>query len=184
MMTRRRFLHDAAMGSAAVVFPCSRRGATRWACSCSRSAPQWRRTRRHAERIAGLGYEEVETYGIDPAGLGYYGMPAKDFAQRLRDHKLTTPSGHYDLNLRDDQRRRSEAVRRPLHRGRALLGQAYITWPLLDAARGRSSKFKTVARTAERRSARGSRRPGCSSRITTTMASSSSRTARSATTSS
>ena len=31
-------------------------------------------------------------------GLRYYGMPAKEFAQRLRDNKLTTPSGHYDLN--------------------------------------------------------------------------------------
>ena len=30
------------------------------------------------KRIAGLGYEEVETYGFDPQGIGYYGMPAKD----------------------------------------------------------------------------------------------------------
>ena len=47
------------------------------------------------QRIAALGYQEVETYGFDPAALGYYKMPARDFAQRLRHHGLTTPSGHY-----------------------------------------------------------------------------------------
>ena len=50
------------------------------------------------KRVAGLGYEEFETYGFDPVGMRYYGMPAKEFVQRLRDLKLTTPSGHYDLN--------------------------------------------------------------------------------------
>ena len=64
------------------------------------------------KRIAGMGYQEVETYGIDPAKLTYYGMPAKDFAQRLKDLNLTTPSGHYDLqNFLDEQRRRFEPLR-------------------------------------------------------------------------
>ncbi len=39
-----------------------------------------------------LGYEEVETYGFDPKGIGYYGMPAKAFARLLQDSNLTTPS--------------------------------------------------------------------------------------------
>ena len=38
-----------------------------------------------------MGYEEVETYGFDPAGLGYYGLPAKEFADRLRARKITLP---------------------------------------------------------------------------------------------
>src|SRR5918993_3218366 len=50
------------------------------------------------KRVAAMGYEEFETYGFDPEGIRYYGLPAKDFAQRLRDLNLSTSSGHYDLN--------------------------------------------------------------------------------------
>lgn len=49
------------------------------------------------KRVAAMGYEEVETYGINPGALTYYGMPARDFASLLRDLGLTTPSGHYDI---------------------------------------------------------------------------------------
>src|SRR5215510_11409701 len=38
------------------------------------------------KRFAALGYEEVETYGFDPAALSYYKLPAKAFAQVLRDN--------------------------------------------------------------------------------------------------
>src|SRR4029453_16800519 len=49
------------------------------------------------QRVAAMGYEEVETYGINPDKLTYYGMPAGDFAKVLRDHKLPTPTGTYDF---------------------------------------------------------------------------------------
>ena len=49
------------------------------------------------KRVADMGYEEVETYGLDPKALTYYGLPAAEFAKRLQEHGLTTPSGHYDL---------------------------------------------------------------------------------------
>jgi sugar phosphate isomerase/epimerase len=85
------------------------------------------------KRVAALGYEEVETYGFDPVGLNYYDLPAGDFAQRLRDHGLTSPSGHYDLN------RFAGASDADLERyvdrcidGARLLGHRYITWPFLD----------------------------------------------------
>jgi sugar phosphate isomerase/epimerase len=85
------------------------------------------------KQIAALGYQEVETYGFAPEGPGYYRMPARDFAQRLRDHGLTSPSGHYDLN------RFATASDDDLHRyvdscigGAKLLGQRYITWPFLE----------------------------------------------------
>ena len=98
------------------------------------------------KRIAALGYEEVETYGFDPASLNYYGMPAKAFAQLLRDNKLTTPSGHYDLNrfaaASDDDIKRY--VDRCIEGARAL-GQDYITWPLLDAPDRTIERFKAVA---------------------------------------
>jgi sugar phosphate isomerase/epimerase len=98
------------------------------------------------KRIAGIGYEEVETYGFDPEVIGYYGQPAKAFAQRLRDNNLTTPSGHYDLNRfmstsLDDLRR---YVDRCIEGARAL-GQAYITWPVLDEGSRTIEKFKVAA---------------------------------------
>ena len=98
------------------------------------------------KRVAGIGYQEVETYGFDPAGLRYYGLDAKAFAQRLRDNGLTTPSGHYDLNRYvstsvDDLKR---YVDRCVEGARAL-GQDYITWPLLDADSRTIDKFKVAA---------------------------------------
>jgi sugar phosphate isomerase/epimerase len=98
------------------------------------------------KRIAGLGYEEVETYGFDPQGIGYYGLSAKVFAQRLRDNNLTTPSGHYDLNRFmssgiDDLKRYVDRCIEGAH----ALGQAYITWPLLDEGFRTIEKFKVAA---------------------------------------
>src|SRR6185436_17428843 len=50
------------------------------------------------KKVAALGYENLETYGFDPAQKKYYGLPAKGFQQLLSDLKLTTTSGHYDFN--------------------------------------------------------------------------------------
>src|SRR5688572_15763446 len=98
------------------------------------------------KRIAGLGYEEVETYGFDPEGMRYYGLAAKDFAQRLRDNNLTAPSGHYDLNRYVAAS--AEDLKRYVDRsveGARVLGQAYITWPLIDEGFRTIDKFKVVA---------------------------------------
>jgi sugar phosphate isomerase/epimerase len=98
------------------------------------------------KRVAGMGYEEFETYGFDPEGIRYYGLPAKAFAQLLRDNNLTAPSGHYDLNrfvsssLDDVKRYVDRSVE-----GAHALGQTYITWPLLDAGDRTIEKFKIVA---------------------------------------
>ena len=98
------------------------------------------------KRVAAMGYEEFETYGFDPEGIRYYGLPAKAFAQRLHDHKLTTPSGHYDLNRFmsssvDDLKRYVDRCVEGAH----VLGQTYITWPLLDEGFRTIEKFKIVA---------------------------------------
>ena len=98
------------------------------------------------KRVAGMGYQEVETYGFDAERIGYYGLAATAFAQRLRDNGLTAPSGHYDLNRFvsasvDDLKR---YVDRCVEGARAL-GQAYITWPLLDADSRTIEKFKIAA---------------------------------------
>jgi sugar phosphate isomerase/epimerase len=111
-------------------------------------------------RVAELGYQEVETYGFDPKGIGYYGMPARDFAQRLRDHGLATPSGHYDLN------RFATASDADLHgyvdrciEGAKVLGQRYITWPFLDEPLRGLETFTTIVgrfnRIGERMAAAG-----------------------------
>ncbi len=98
------------------------------------------------KQVAAMGYEEFETYGFDPEGMRYYGLPAKEFAQLLRDLKLTTPSGHYDLNRfasasADDLNRYVDRCVEGAH----ALGQSYITWPLLDAGDRTIDKFKSVA---------------------------------------
>jgi sugar phosphate isomerase/epimerase len=98
------------------------------------------------KRVAAMGYEEFETYGFDPEGLRYYGLAAKDFAQRLRDLNLTAPSGHYDLNRFagtsvDDLKR---YVDRCIE-GAQALSQSYITWPLVDEGFRTIEKFKVVA---------------------------------------
>ncbi len=96
-------------------------------------------------RIAAIGYEEVETYGFDPDGLGYYNLSAADFAHRLRDHGLASPSGHYDLNAFaaapiDDLLRYVDRCIEGAH----VLGQAYITWPMVDPAFRPIERFKAV----------------------------------------
>ena len=98
------------------------------------------------KRIAGIGYEELETYGFDPDGLRYYGLDARAFAQRLRDLDLTTPSGHYDLNryVNTGIDELTRYVDRCIEGARAL-GQSYITWPLIDPDSRTLDTFKVVA---------------------------------------
>jgi sugar phosphate isomerase/epimerase len=98
------------------------------------------------KRVVAMGYEEFETYGFDPEAIGYYGLAAKDFAQRLRDLNVTAPSGHYDLNRFmstnvDDLKRYVDRC----VQGAQALGQAYITWPLLDAGDRTIERFKVAA---------------------------------------
>ena len=97
------------------------------------------------KRIADLGYREVETYGFAPAAVGYYNLPAREFAARLRDLGLSSPSGHYDLN------RFAAASADDVHRyvdsciaGANALGQSYITWPFLDPPSRPLEAFKAA----------------------------------------
>ena len=149
MMTRRTFLHHAAMASAAGALPFQQPPRTykmglqlfTMRAAMSKDVPGT------LKRIAGLGYEEVETYGFDPQGLGFYGMRAKAFAELLRENNLTTPSGHYDLNRfvttsEDDLKRYMDRC----IEGAKALGQAYVTWPFLDPDSRTLDSFKTVAR--------------------------------------
>ena len=149
MMNRRALLQRAgALASAALIAPAfqQRRRYKLGLQLFTMRAAMARDVEGTLKRVAGMGYQEVETYGLDPEGLRYYGLPAKAFAQRLQEHNLTTPSGHYDLNRfassTDDELKRY--VDRCIEGARAL-GQAYITWPLVDEGFRTIEKFKVVA---------------------------------------
>ncbi|HUR16986.1 MAG TPA: TIM barrel protein, partial [Candidatus Limnocylindrales bacterium] len=98
------------------------------------------------KRVAEMGYEEVETYGLNPDALTYYGLPAADFAKRLQDHKLPSPSGHYDLQQflsgsPDDLNRYVDRCAE----GARVLGQRYIVWPFIEPKLRTLETFKRVA---------------------------------------
>jgi sugar phosphate isomerase/epimerase len=101
---------------------------------------------RTLKTISGIGYEDLETYGFDPAQVKYYGMPAADFKKLLEDNRLSTTSGHYDLfkylNAPDDELNRyvDQCIV-----GAKALGQRYITWPWLDPDSRTLETFRLLA---------------------------------------
>ena len=149
MMSRRTLLQQAgAFASAALAYPIAQpRGRYKLGLQLYTMRAAMRQdVDGTLKRIAALGYEEAETYGFDPQGIGYYGLDAKAFAQRLRDNNLATPSGHYDLNrfmatsIDDLKRYMDQCIE-----GARALGQTYITWPLLDKDSRTIEKFKVAA---------------------------------------
>src|SRR5687768_5763567 len=148
MMTRRRFLHDAAVGSAAAFVPFQQPPAYKMGLQLfTMRAAMSKNAAGTLKRVASLGYEEVETYGFDPQKMTFYGMPAQTFAQLLADNKLTTPTGHYDLNRfvttsEDDLKRYMDRCIEGAH----ALGQAYVTWPYVDPDSRTLEGYKTIAR--------------------------------------
>jgi sugar phosphate isomerase/epimerase len=146
MISRRTFLQQAGAFASVAVLPQQRTPYKMGLQLYTVRAPMARDVEGTLKYIAGLGYEEVETYGFDPQTISYYRMPAKVFAERLREHKITAPSGHYDLNrfasssLDDLKRYVDQCIE-----GAKVLGQTYITWPLLDAPDRTIDRFKAVA---------------------------------------
>jgi sugar phosphate isomerase/epimerase len=97
-------------------------------------------------RVSQMGYEEVETYGIDPEALTYYRLPASELAKRLQDHNMPTPSGHYDLQQflngsTDDLNRYVDRCAE----GARILGQRYIVWPYIEPKLRTLDTYKRVA---------------------------------------
>lgn len=146
MINRRSFIKQAgACVSAALVFPQPPRYKLGLQLYTVR-APMRQDVDGTLKRIAGIGYEEVETYGFEPEGIRYYGLDAREFARRLSDLNLATPSGHYDLNryVNTSIDQLKSYVDRCILGARAL-GQSYITWPLIDPDSRTIDKFKMVA---------------------------------------
>ena len=98
------------------------------------------------EKIAAMGYRNLEIFGFDPATLGYYGWSAREFKQVLDDLGLRTTTGHYGL---------SGHLETPLPElrgyvdrcadGANVLGQKYITWPWLPPAQRTLRHFELLA---------------------------------------
>ncbi|HEY8931112.1 MAG TPA: sugar phosphate isomerase/epimerase [Mucilaginibacter sp.] len=48
-------------------------------------------------KVAAAGYKEVETFGYSKQG-GFWGLDAKAFSATLKEHGLSTPSGHFGMD--------------------------------------------------------------------------------------
>jgi sugar phosphate isomerase/epimerase len=102
------------------------------------------------QRIAAMGYQEVETYGFNYGNNKYYwGIEPKQASQLLSDCGLTTSSGHYDLDkyfAKDQQ----DALRRYTDEciaGATALKQSYIVWPILAPQYRTLEEMKRLAAT-------------------------------------
>ena len=149
MMTRRSFIQQAAaVAATAGAFPASAQG-KRYKMGLQLftiRAPLREDVGGTLKRVADIGYEELETYGFDPQAIRFYGLDAKEFATRLKDLNLTTPSGHYDLNK--FAATSVDELKGYFDRcieGAKALGQTYITWPLIDPPSRTLDGFKAVA---------------------------------------
>ena len=97
------------------------------------------------KKIAGFGYQEVETYGFNK---GYWGLESKTAKQILDDNNLNTSSGHYDLNKFMLKGATDDDLKKYVDQcieGAQVLKQQYIVWPWLDPESRTLDKFKLVA---------------------------------------
>lgn len=95
------------------------------------------------EKVAAIGYKEVETYGYSLKN-GFWGLDAKQFAALLKANGITSPSGHFAMdnfmagNSSDELKSYIEAAN--------LLGSEYVTVPYLGVEiRKSADDYKKVA---------------------------------------
>jgi sugar phosphate isomerase/epimerase len=148
MIDRRTFLQQAgSLASAAVVLPSMQKRRYKIGLQLfTVNRDMNRDPLASLQRVVQMGYEEVETYGINPEALTYYGLPAAEFAKRLTERNLSTPSGHYDLQQflnasADDLNRYVDRCAE----GARVLGQRYIVWPYLEPGVRTLDTYKRVA---------------------------------------
>ena len=98
------------------------------------------------QRVAALGYQDLETYGFDPDNSSFYGLKAKDFYKLISDLGLTTSSGHYNLNqfINAPEDDLFVYVDKCIE-GALAIKQKYITWPWLDPDNRSIDTFKMLA---------------------------------------
>jgi sugar phosphate isomerase/epimerase len=94
-------------------------------------------------KIAQAGYKEVETYGYSKEH-GFFGLSAKEFSNVLKANGLSTPSGHYGMDMLFADGKfgeLDEAIE-----AAQLTGQQYVTIPYLNEKfRKTAADLKAVA---------------------------------------
>ncbi len=95
------------------------------------------------EKVAAIGYKEVETYGYSRKD-GFWGLDAKAFGSLLKQNGLKSPSGHFDMDGfiggkgNDSLKSYIEAAN--------TIGSEYITAPYLgDHLRKTADDYKKIA---------------------------------------
>ena len=94
-------------------------------------------------KVAAIGYKEVETYSYT-AKDGFWGLDAKAFKDLLKQHGMTSPSGHFGM---DDfmSGKSSEALKSYIEAAN-ILGSEYVTVPWLAAnIRQNADDYKKIA---------------------------------------
>jgi sugar phosphate isomerase/epimerase len=82
-------------------------------------------------KVAQTGYGQVETfygYAGKNAAPGFWGLDAKAFKQLLSEHRLTSPSGHYNANAFLSKGGNDEVLKQHIEVA-ATLGQKYFVIP-------------------------------------------------------
>jgi sugar phosphate isomerase/epimerase len=108
MQTRRSFLQQAALAAAALAIPPAHLFAAGKRSAIPRKLGIQLYTLRDElskdvkgtiAKVAQAGYQQVETfYSYEGAGSSFWGLSTAQFNALLKQHNLTTPSGHYQLN--------------------------------------------------------------------------------------
>lgn len=95
------------------------------------------------EQVAQAGYDYVETYGYTKESK-YWGLSPKAFSSLLKDNDLTTPSGHYGMDLFLSTGKDEEL--KSYIEAANIVGHTYITVPFLGAnIRQKSDDYKKIA---------------------------------------
>lgn len=95
------------------------------------------------EKVAAIGYKEVETYGYAIEN-GFWGLNAKQFATLLQTNGMTSPSGHFAMD-NFIAGKNTDELKSYIEAANAL-GSQYITVPYLSAELRKSADdYKKVA---------------------------------------
>lgn len=96
-------------------------------------------------RIAEAGYQELEMFGFNPQRNSFFGIAPKAFKEILDSNQLTSPSGHYGLDLFLAPEGKEDDLKVNIEAG-AALGHSYLTVPYLDDRFRRSADdYKRIA---------------------------------------
>ena len=94
-------------------------------------------------KVAAIGYKEVETYSYT-AKDGFWGLDAKAFAALLKQHGMTSPSGHFGMD--DFMSGNGTDALKSYIEAANILGSEYVTVPWLGAKiRQNADDYKKIA---------------------------------------